>query len=150
MTSLNRYRPVALLSLTLIAGTGSLDAREDTRMEETRVRAQEKSLTYQLPERSERHRVQRSVTVGFADLDLERPAGLDTLYLRLEEATALVCGPREDGRNLALHRDQQQCRGTAMDKAVAAIGHLGLDDLHLARSGRSSPHDQSVAAHPPR
>ncbi|MAC34026.1 MAG: hypothetical protein CME38_10545 [Haliea sp.] len=137
--------PFATLSLALLSGLASLSVRAESGVEETTVREEEAPLTYQLPPADDRGRVERSMAVSFADLNLNRSAGLDTLYRRLERATELVCGPREDGRNLALHRDQQQCQSRAMDSAVAAIGHLGLDDMHLARSGRNIDRGEALA-----
>lgn len=137
--------PAATLSLALLSGLASFTARAESGVEETTVREKEAPLSYQLPAVDNRGRVQRSIPVSFADLNLTRSAGLDTLYRRLERATELVCGPREDGRNLALHRDQQQCRSHAMDAAVAEIGHLGLDDMHLARTGRPVDRGDALA-----
>lgn len=137
--------PAATLSLALLSGLAGLTAQAEPGLEETTVREEEAPLTYQLPAADERGRVQRSIPVSFADLNLNRSAGVDTLYRRLERATELVCGPREDGRNLALHRDQQQCRSHAMDAAVAEIGHLALDDMHLARTGRPVDRGDALA-----
>lgn len=143
---MNKHTQSTLTTLvvTLALGLGSLATQADSGMENTTVSKQKKPLSGQ-PAAADRHRVERRLAVRFADLNLDRPAGLDTLYLRLEQATALVCGPRETGRNLALHRDQNQCRKTAMDRAVSDIAHLGLHDLHLARTGRAVGRGAEIA-----
>ncbi|MAL93663.1 MAG: hypothetical protein CME40_01060 [Haliea sp.] len=137
--------PVATLSLTLLSGLAGLAAHAGPAVEETTVREEGAPLTYQMPAAQDHRRVQRSIPVSFADLNLNRSAGLNTLYRRLERATEQACGPREDGRNLALHRDQRQCQSRAMDSAVAEIGHFALDDLHLARTGRSIDRGEALA-----
>lgn len=137
--------PVATLALTLLGGLSSLSVQAESGLEETTVREEGTPLTYQMPAADDRRRTQRSIHVSFADLNMNSSAGLDTLYRRLERASEQVCGPREDGRNLALHRDQHGCLTRAMDGAVAEIGHLGLDDMHLARSGRSIDRGEALA-----
>lgn len=90
-------------------------------------------------------RVDRSIPVSWADLDLNRPAGLETLYLRLTRATTAVCSPREDIRNFAMNRDRDACLETAMDNAVRSLGHRGLEGMHASRTGRSVGPGQSIA-----
>ncbi len=87
----------------------------------------------------------RSVTVSWGDLDLSRPAGLEQLYLRLSEATATVCSPREDIRNLALHRERKACLARAMDRAVSQVGYPALEELHASRTGRDVQTREQVA-----
>jgi len=90
-------------------------------------------------------RAERSATVTWADLDLNRPAGLEQLYLRLTQATTAVCSPRADIRNTAMNRDRKACLETAMDQAVSSVGHLGLEQLHASRTGGSLPAGQEIA-----
>ncbi|MDO8860675.1 UrcA family protein [Haliea sp. E1-2-M8] len=90
-------------------------------------------------------RSERSATVTWADLDLNRPAGLDQLYLRLAQATTTVCAPRADIRNAAMNRDRKACLETAMDNAVSRVGHLGLEEMHASRTGRSVQPGQEIA-----
>ncbi|MBA6413177.1 UrcA family protein [Parahaliea sp. F7430] len=136
--------PIAALSLSMLATLG-LNAQAGSGIEETKVVEEETPLSYQLPAQEDNRRVQHSIAVGYADLNLNHNAGLEVLYQRLESATIQVCGPREDGRNIALYRDQQRCLNRAMDGAIAKIGHLGLDDMHLARSGRRVDRGQAFA-----
>lgn len=90
-------------------------------------------------------RTERSASVSWADLDLNRPAGLEQLYLRLTRATSDVCSPRADIRNAAMNRDRKACLEAAMDNAVANVGHLGLEELHASRTGRSVQPEQGIA-----
>ena len=90
-------------------------------------------------------RTERSATVTWADLDLSRPAGLEQLYVRLTQATSDVCSPRADIRNAAMNRDRRACLEAAMDQAVSNVGHLGLEEMHASRTGRSLQSGQEVA-----
>jgi UrcA family protein len=78
----------------------------------------------------------RAKTVVYADLNLDHQAGVDTLYVRLESASKEVCAPRADYRNRAMRQDWQACYSHAMDTAVEQVGHLGLQEYHLAKTGR--------------
>ena len=87
---------------------------------------------------------QRSMTVFFGDLNLDRAAGVNTLYARLENAADRVCAPRSE-RNLALQRDREACYGEALDSAVDAIGLQNLDQLHFASTGRAASAADHIA-----
>ncbi|MBK6289958.1 MAG: UrcA family protein [Gammaproteobacteria bacterium] len=86
----------------------------------------------------------RSMTVSYRDLDLSRPAGIGSLYARLERAARAVCVPREV-RDLGMRRDQARCHASAMDNAVANIDNPGLSGFHLAQTGRSVGIESRVA-----
>lgn len=90
-------------------------------------------------------RAERSTTVTWADLDLNRPAGIEQLYVRLTQATTEVCSPRADIRNAAMNRDRKACLATAMDQAVSNVGHLGLEQMHASRTGRNVRPGQEIA-----
>ena len=79
--------------------------------------------------------LEQSVSVSWADLNLARPAGLNQLYLRLEQASRAVCAPREDSRNPPMRRDYENCQARAMDAAVSDIGNRALRNLHADRRG---------------
>jgi len=87
----------------------------------------------------------RTRAVSYADLNLERKAGLDTLYSRLESASREVCSPRESYRSWAMSQDWQSCYSHAMDKAVADVGNLNLQDYHLARVGEAGEATEQVS-----
>jgi UrcA family protein len=87
----------------------------------------------------------RTRAVSYADLNLDRKAGLDTLYSRLESASREVCSPRESYRSWAMSQDWQSCYSHAMDKAVADVGNLNLQDYHLARVGEAGEATEQVS-----
>ncbi|PLW82490.1 hypothetical protein CWI75_12120 [Kineobactrum sediminis] len=88
---------------------------------------------------------EQSTIVSWEDLNLARPAGLNQLYLRLEQASRAVCAPREDSRNPPMHRDYQGCQARAMDAAVNDVGHQGLRDLHASRNGKPGLQKEQIA-----
>lgn len=140
----------AILSLTLalplVASHTVAAADSGRKMEQTTTREvsrdQHRANFLRFPAAG---RSERSVTVTWADLDLSRPAGLDQLYLRLTQATTTVCSPRADIRNTAMNRDRKACLDTAMDQAVSRVGHLGLEEMHASRTGRSVQPGQEIA-----
>ena len=87
----------------------------------------------------------RTVTVVYSALNLNNEAGLDTLYVRLEGASEKVCSPRADFRNRAMHRDWQACYSHALDTAVEQVGDFGLQEYHLAKTGRDVSDLEQVA-----
>ena len=87
----------------------------------------------------------RAKTVAYSDLNLNHQAGIDTLYVRLESASEEVCAPRADFRNRAMSRDWQACYNHAMDTAVEQVGNLGLQEYHLAKTGREVAEIEQVA-----
>ncbi len=139
----------ALLSLALTVPlvTNHSVAADDARyhIEETTTREVSHALRHEFLRFPAAGRSERSVTVTWADLDLSRPAGVEQLYTRLTQATTTVCSPRADIRNTAMNRDRNACLETAMDNAVSNVGHLGLEELHASRTGRSLPSGQEIA-----
>ncbi len=85
-----------------------------------------------------------SITVRYADLDLDSAAGLDTLYSRIERASRQVCG-RADGRNLALAAQWRACRNEALDTAISRIENAQLSKLHRERDGAARQHSLVAA-----
>lgn len=78
--------------------------------------------------------VERSISVRFADLNLDNDDGVAALYRRLRLAAESVCGPqslRAAGALMTL-RANRQCYDQTLDRAVAEIGHAALEDLHGA------------------
>lgn len=78
--------------------------------------------------------VNASVTVSFAELDLSKPAGLDVLYERLQEAAETVCGHRERRSYTSLGRTRQlervACYDEALTSAVQQLDLTPLTELH--------------------
>lgn len=86
-------------------------------------------------DRSANGSVGSSHAVAFGDLDLTSQAGIDTLYKRLRSAANRVCSPREDIRNLPMHRDWRQCMKGALDRAVSELNLPALTQTHQVASG---------------
>ena len=72
----------------------------------------------------------RTEVVGFADLDLTRPAGAHELYRRIEHAARDVCEPLgADPYGLAAY---MTCRKSAIARALRDIGAPLLTEHHRA------------------
>lgn len=72
------------------------------------------------------------VTVTIADLDLNKDAGIETLYSRIAGTAARVCGPTtltEAGsiKKLVVNKD---CQDDFIANAVAKINNSKLTALH--------------------
>ena len=87
----------------------------------------------------------RAVVVSYNDLNLNNPAGINTLYTRLKTAAREVCSPSDSYRQRAVQRDQQTCYSDAMHAAVADIGNLDLEHYHLAITAGVEPVTSQVA-----
>jgi UrcA family protein len=77
--------------------------------------------------------LEKHVTVTYADLDLNKPAGVDALYARLRSAARAACGDA-DARDLRAKAQVRECRNEALASAVAGINHAALTAKHLQRS----------------
>jgi UrcA family protein len=115
----------------LVASVGSAQAAQ----EEVRVMTQRPANTT-APMVLRQGAESRSVTVSYADLDMRRAAGANTLYTRLRTAAHSVCSPKPH-RGLEDRRDWNRCYSEALDEAVSATGSGELSALHLARTGRN-------------
>lgn len=81
----------------------------------------------------------RSVTVGFADLDLRTEAGVQALYRRLGRAAGRACGDYAT-RDLAARADWQRCRAEALAGAVERFGDARVAEVHrVAQGGERRP-----------
>ena len=114
-------------------------------MEETSVKATSDQIIQGTPRIWGAGVGHRAKTVSYSDLNLNHQAGIDTLYVRLENASEEVCAPRADYRNRAMSRDWQACYTHAMDVAVEQVGNLGLQEHHLAKTGRNVSDLEQVA-----
>jgi UrcA family protein len=79
------------------------------------------------------------VRVNFADVNLSNPQGIATLYTRLQQAAAKVCGQEPQIFDLSQHAAWSKCVNTALDGAVAQVHSIGLTALHAQRVGKGSP-----------
>ncbi len=65
--------------------------------------------------------VVRHERVSYADLDLNTPAGVQTLQRRIRAAVKVVCGPTPELRELNEMRAEQACRYRALQQANAKV-----------------------------
>lgn len=77
----------------------------------------------------------RSLTVQFADLDLDKPQGAASLYARIRMAARSVC---EDLRSAGAKQAAQYkaCVEFAISNAVARVDRPVLTDYIASRSGK--------------
>jgi UrcA family protein len=83
----------------------------------------------------------RTRTVSAADLDLSGPAGVATLYERIQAAALAVCREEarefwRDTKSFASPTWQKSCVAGAIDGAVASAGNARLTALHRGSSER--------------
>lgn len=69
-------------------------------------------------------------TVSYGDLDLSRSTDVQTLYYRLERASANVCGEAPPFIELSRHLVWSRCYHSALDSAVLKISSPGLQALN--------------------
>ena len=73
-----------------------------------------------------------SVSVSFADLNIQNSAGAEVLYSRLQQASESVCNVesyRELG-SLSRVAQAQSCYSETLDNAVAKIDSAALQAIH--------------------
>ena len=72
-----------------------------------------------------------SKIVRFADLDMSKPAGAETLYSRIKAAARTVCrGTAEPFMS--------ECRAEAVEDAVVGVGNPLLTETHRAATREAS------------
>jgi UrcA family protein len=72
-----------------------------------------------------------SMSVSYAGLDLNDPAGMHILYGRLKVAARLVCGGDISGvREVQRIVAHKTCVNDALDSAIDSIGDAALTTLH--------------------
>src|SRR5215471_8477062 len=77
-----------------------------------------------------------SVTVRYADLDLNTPAGVETLYSRLRAASRAVCNV-DERRSLVEVMAAKSCYRQVLATAVNDANLPTLTTLHRVESGRA-------------
>jgi UrcA family protein len=75
-------------------------------------------------------------TVSYADLDLSKPAGAQTLYKRIKAAAARVCARNDNYSILEGRRAYHACFDTAVANAVSQIDRPALTALHREETNR--------------
>ena len=73
----------------------------------------------------------KTTTVSFADLDLSKAAGAQTLYNRIKVAARRVCGPADRYTYGAPNNAFRKCFVAAVADAVAQVDRPSLTALHL-------------------
>jgi UrcA family protein len=73
-------------------------------------------------------------TVRYSDLDLSTPAGVRTLYGRIQDAAWQVCHELVPAENGPSGIENAKCRHTLVDDAVDEMNKAALTALHTGRS----------------
>jgi UrcA family protein len=74
----------------------------------------------------------RAEKVTYSDLDVDKNAGAEVLYRRLQQASKRVCGV-ESIKNAGGIRQvarQQECYRSTLDEAVAKVNNAALTSIH--------------------
>jgi UrcA family protein len=82
-------------------------------------------------------------TVSYADLNLNAPAGVATLYRRITSAARAVCRPL-DGRDLASSQRHRDCVAESTAQAVQHIANPALTAYYNAKLGHVTSRVASV------
>jgi UrcA family protein len=77
----------------------------------------------------------RSVTVRFADLNLNKVDGAATLYNRLQRAARRVCSPLRGTVALRDRRRYAECVDAALSNAIAMVDHPVVTEYFATRTG---------------
>ncbi len=78
----------------------------------------------------------KSQTVSYADLDLSKAAGAQTLYKRIKAAARQVCGPADRYTYLTPNKAFSKCFEAAVADAVARVDRPSLTALHKKETFR--------------
>jgi len=76
-----------------------------------------------------------SITVKFADLNLETPAGVEALYKRIHSAAFRVCDSGVE-RNLLLLTFDRKCAAAAETQAIEKVHNEALSAFYQRKMGR--------------
>src|SRR5690242_6432850 len=74
-----------------------------------------------------------SITVRFADLDLNRPEGARQLYARIRGAAERVCGTRVSAWDYGRSREWKECYEATVEDAVRRVGRAAVTAVHRER-----------------
>lgn len=75
-----------------------------------------------------------TIRVSYAELDINKPRGLQVLYSRIQNAAEIVCGVDRSPHELARGRQATACYKTAVEDAVRQINRPTLTALHRAKT----------------
>jgi UrcA family protein len=75
-----------------------------------------------------------SITVKFADINLQSPAGVEALYKRIHSAATQVCDSGSD-RNLATLTYDRRCAAAAETQAIEKVHNPALSAFYQRKVG---------------
>jgi UrcA family protein len=75
-----------------------------------------------------------TMRVSYAELDINKPRGLEVLYGRIQRAAKVVCGFDFSPQELARSRQAKACYNHAIDDAVRQINRPTLTAFHRAKT----------------
>lgn len=75
-----------------------------------------------------------TIRVSYAELDINKPRGLEVLYSRIQRAAKTVCGFDYSMRDLSRGRHVTSCYQAAVEDAVKQINRPTLTALHRVKS----------------
>jgi UrcA family protein len=87
-----------------------------------------------LPAAADGRLVEESFEVRYADLDLDKAAGVANLYARLRSAAEQVCSTGSGPQALFLSSSERACVTAALEQAVANVDRPALTAYHAARA----------------
>ncbi len=76
----------------------------------------------------------RSITVKFADLDLQASAGVEALYKRIHSAATQVCDSGD--RNLLILMSDRKCVAAAETRAIEKVHNAALSAFYQRKTGQ--------------
>jgi UrcA family protein len=76
-----------------------------------------------------------SITVKFADLNLQTPAGVEALYKRIHSAATQVCDSGGD-RNLSILTYDRKCAAATETQAIEKVNNAALSAFYQSKMGR--------------
>ena len=89
--------------------------------------------------------VTSSITVHYADLNLDRPGDVARLYHRIAVAGHDVCGAHEPAVALQPSTAWERCVSDAIAQAVARVDRPELSAYHQRQLGRAPQRDARIA-----
>jgi len=74
----------------------------------------------------------RAEKVTYSDLDVDKDAGAEVLYRRLQQASKRVCGVEsiKSAGGIRQISRQQECYRSTLDRAVAKVNNATLTSIH--------------------
>ena len=73
-----------------------------------------------------------SVTVNYADLNIDAWAGANVLYRRIEAAAEKVCGVSTRRDSLVVVQSQKACMTSVVESAVRKVNNSAVASIHLS------------------